>query len=74
MSKKRTMIIIEPDGRIHKEAFMTAPMVCPYCNGHGGFPIDTPNGSDIETCPDCQGSGEVVAMVVIDWKPNTKLK
>lgn len=37
MSKKRTMIVIEPDGRIHKEAFMTAPMVCPYCNGRGGF-------------------------------------
>ena len=46
MSKKRTMIVIEPEGRIHKEAFMTAPMTCPYCNGRGGFRIDTPKGLD----------------------------
>lgn len=44
MSKKRTMIVIEPDGRIHKEAFMTAPMVCPYCNGIGEFRYDTVEG------------------------------
>lgn len=72
MSKKRTMIIIEPEGRIHKEAFMTAPMVCPYCNGRGGFSIDTPEGPDFKPCPDCAGTGEVVAMVTIDWKPNIK--
>lgn len=72
MSKKRTMIIIEPDGRIRKEAFMTAPMTCPYCNGRGGFSIDTPKGPDFEPCPDCHGTGEVAAMVTIDWKPNIK--
>ncbi len=66
------MIIIEPDGRIHKEAFMTAPMVCPYCNGRGGFSRDTVAGSVTDCCPDCGGTGEVVAMVTIDWKPNLK--
>ena len=72
MSKKRTMIVIEPEGRIHKEAFMTATMTCPYCNGRGGFSIDTPKGPDFEPCPDCAGTGEVAAMVTIDWKPNIK--
>ena len=37
MSKKRTVIELEPEGRIHKETFMTTPMVCPYCNGRGFF-------------------------------------
>lgn len=72
MSKKRTMIVIEPDGRIHKEAFMTAPMVCPYCKGRGGFSNETANGPEFDYCPDCEGTGEVVAMVTIDWKPNLK--
>lgn len=71
MSKKRTMIVIEPDGRIHKEAFMTAPMVCPYCNGKGWFYSGEKEPETIP-CPDCEGTGEVVAMVTIDWKPNIK--
>ncbi len=66
------MIIIEPDGRIRKEAFMTAPMACPYCNGRGGFSRDTAAGPVTDCCPDCEGTGEVVAMVTIDWKPNLK--
>ena len=73
MSKKRTMIIIEPEDRIHKEAFMTAPMTCPYCNGRGYFMSEnTPDGPFREQCPDCAGTGEVAAMVTIDWKPNIK--
>lgn len=73
MSRRQTMIVIEPDGRIHKEAFITAPMVCPYCNGRGFFmePI-LPSVDMKKECPDCKGAGEVVAMVTIDWKPNIK--
>lgn len=72
MSRKRTMIVIEPGCRIHREGFMTAPMVCPYCNGRGGFSHETTNGPVFDYCPDCEGTGEVVAMVTIDWKPNIK--
>lgn len=71
MSKKKTMIVVEPDGRIHKEAFATAPMVCPYCNGRGYF-TSTRDDDEAPVCPDCQGTGEVFAIVTIDWKPNIK--
>ncbi len=69
MSTKREIIILEPDGRIHNEAFVSAPKTCRYCNGRGGFPIDTIDGPSIEECPDCEGTGEVQAMVSITWAP-----
>ena len=54
MSKKKELIILEPDGRIRKEAFMTAPMVCPYCNGRGCFMEPLLPGVDVKKdCPDC---------------------
>ncbi len=37
MSQRKEILILEPSGRIHKEAFCTRPMVCPYCNGRGWF-------------------------------------
>lgn len=72
MSRKKEMIILEPDGRIHTEGFASAPMRCPYCNGRGGFPVDTPEGPAEEECPDCKGAGEVYAFVTIEWKPNKR--
>lgn len=71
MSRRKEILIIEPGGRIGKEAFCTGPMVCPYCNGRGWFHTDRPEPErERETCPDCEGSGEVIALVTIDWKPN----
>lgn len=72
MSKKKQIVELEPSGRIHSEAFVSAPMTCRYCNGRGGFPIDTVDGPSIEECPDCKGTGEVIAVVTIDWKPNKR--
>lgn len=72
MSKKREMIILEPEGRVRKEGFCSRPMTCPYCNGRGGFIHDIPGGTHEIECPDCEGTGEVVALVTIDWKPNKK--
>lgn len=71
MSKKREMIILEPDGRIHKEGFCSRPMTCPYCGGNGEF-YGGQKATETIVCPDCQGTGEVVALVTIDWKPNKK--
>lgn len=69
MSRRKEMIILEPDGRIHKEAFCTRPMTCPYCGGKGWFYGDQKDSDHID-CPDCEGTGEVIALVTIDWKPN----
>ncbi len=66
------MIELEPGRRMQKEAFVSASMVCPYCNGRGGFTHDIPGGSYEKECPDCKGTGEVIAFVTIDWKPNKK--
>ena len=69
MSTKKEMIILEPDGRIHKEAFSSRPVTCPYCHGRGYFPA-TKRHSWEKMCPDCKGTGEVIALVTIDWQPN----
>jgi len=70
MSNRKEMIVIEPDARIRKEVFCTKPMTCPYCNGRGGFIRDNAYGQTEDACPDCDGTGEVIALVTIDWKPN----
>lgn len=69
MSQKREMIILEPDGRIHKEGFYSRPMTCPYCNGRGCFDSGQREPETV-VCPDCEGTGEVIAFVTVDWKPN----
>ena len=69
MSKKREIIILEPDSRIRKEAFCSAPKKCPCCYGRGYFPASHEQPWDT-VCPDCEGTGEVVALVTVDWKPN----
>lgn len=69
MSKRKEMIVLEPDGRIHKEAFCTRPMTCPNCGGKGWF-YTLQHEPETEPCPDCEGTGEVIALVTIDWKPN----
>lgn len=69
MSTKKEMIILEPAGRIHKEEFCSRPMTCPYCHGIGYFP-PTKHQPWETMCPDCEGTGEVIALVTIDWKPN----
>ena len=71
MSSRKQIIEIEPATGISREAFAMAPMKCPACNGRGGFcdPFRPP-GKEWEVCGKCLGSGEVVAAVTIDWKPN----
>lgn len=69
MSTKKEMIILEPARRIHKEEFCSRPMTCPYCHGIGYFP-PTKHQPWETMCPDCEGTGEVIALVTIDWKPN----
>ena len=71
MSEKQTIINLVAPGRLHKEGFVSKGHVCGYCRGKGWF--YGPLGTD-ETikCPDCGGSGEVMAVVSVDWKPAMK--
>lgn len=69
MSNRKEIIILEPDVRIHKEAFCSRPITCPYCGGRGWFDSGKLDPETIP-CPDCEGTGEVIALVTIDWKPN----
>lgn len=63
------MIILDPEVRIHRETFCSGPMKCPYCGGKGWFYSGRREPGTIE-CPDCEGTGEVIAMVAIEWKPS----
>lgn len=71
MSNKQTTINLVPPGRLHKEGFVSKGHVCGYCHGRGWFygPLGT---NEPVVCPDCGGTGEVVAFVTVDWKPRTK--
>lgn len=71
MSQRRETIILEPGRRIRREGFCSRPTTCPYCSGRGWF-YTNQQEPEAEICPDCQGTGEVIAMVTIDWGPNIK--
>lgn len=71
MSTRKETVIIEPPMRIRKEGFCTGAMRCRYCGGRGWF-VGERKDSEGERCPDCEGSGEVYAMVTIDWMPVLK--
>ena len=47
---------------------------CGYCQGNGWF-WGTEEGSreDVQVpCPVCEGSGELDAIITVDWKPTNK--
>lgn len=72
MSEKQTIINLVAPGRLHNEGFVSKGHVCGYCRGKGWF-YGPPNKKD-ETviCPDCGGTGEVMAVVTVECKPATK--
>lgn len=72
MSKKQTIVVVEPNKRVYSEAFTTPPVACPYCGGRGYFSHDGADGEYSEACPDCDGSGGVMAIVEIKWIPSNR--
>lgn len=73
MSKKKTMIEVCP-GKLYpggpmRELLMSSGHTCSYCHGNGYFwghdELGHPEKSD---CPVCGGSGELTAMVTVEWK------
>lgn len=71
MSDKQEIIILEPGERLCKEGFFSRPTSCPYCGGRGWF-YSGEHEPETVPCPDCEGSGEVIAFVIIDWRPNKR--
>lgn len=67
MSERKESIDLKAPGRLKKELFASHPQPCGYCHGSGWFwggdrePVKTP-------CPDCNGSGEVRAIVTVEWE------
>lgn len=58
----------------NRENFVSTGHKCDYCKGNGWF-WGTEEGSreDVHvSCPVCGGSGELDAIITVDWKPSSK--
>lgn len=56
-----------------KEVLASTGHRCNYCHGNGWFWGTDDYGESIkEPCPMCGGSGEVDAVVTVEWKPNKR--
>lgn len=78
MSKLINVLRIEPT-RLNLENNAEVVKViaeCPTCNGSGGFRGtkgyhgSAADEEEIITCDRCKGTGQLIADVVIRWKPN----
>ena len=58
----------------NRENFVSTGHKCGYCKGNGWF-WGTEEGSREDMrkpCPVCEGSGELDAVITVDWKPTNK--
>ena len=77
MSKQQHALLIQPplfpkECPVERVEFGGFP--CSYCHGNGWF-WGTEEGSreDVHvSCPVCGGSGELDAIITVDWKPSSK--
>lgn len=84
MSKRKEIIILAApeglspsrsrDGQVAaREMFCSPGHVCTYCKGNGWFWSEDEQGeSTKEDCPVCKGSGELDAVVTVEWKESNK--
>lgn len=77
MSKREEFIkIVAPDYiqpaayRIIKEFLCSKGHTCSYCHGNGWFWNEVQGENIKKDCPVCHGSGELDAVVTIEWKPS----
>ncbi|WP_290083621.1 hypothetical protein [Paramuribaculum intestinale] len=68
MSTMRESIMLAAPDRAGTEHYFSRPQTCRYCGGSGHF---APYGPDDKAsiCPDCNGTGKMVAVVDITWVP-----
>lgn len=73
MSKRRMMIELEPSLVLKTEVFAGTPCMCPMCRGTGVGTVRVKEDGSFELndgpCDGCAGSGEVMAVVTVEWKP-----
>ena len=70
-SMKRTVELVPPQTDIKRELITSPGHVCGYCHGIGHFEPEwyRPYEESIP-CPVCGGSGQVDAIITVEWKPS----
>lgn len=79
MSKIKAKVELEPPFRMNREknreVMVSTGHKCSYCQGNGWTwkaGIHLPGEAERETCPVCNGKGQLDAVVTIDWLPTGK--
>lgn len=79
MSRKLKYVELCPPGymrtgRPNKEVLVSNGHVCNYCQGNGWFWGDDENTHERikKDCPVCGGSGQLDAVVTVEWKAAKK--
>lgn len=66
------MIELSPSLALKTEVLAGDPCECPMCGGSGvGDMKPTDDGFAVteDPCPGCAGTGEVFAVVTVEWRP-----
>lgn len=74
MSVKNDMIQITPPAYVGvgnlKEIIKSNGHTCGYCHGNGFFWSEELRERVKTSCPVCNGSGKLDAVITVDWKPS----
>ena len=64
------MVELQPLRHSSNETLVSVGHLCEYCQGNGWFWGADERGMGVkETCPRCNGNGEVDAIIKIAWQP-----
>ena len=70
---KRTVELRPPSCDRTKEVHTSPGHLCGYCKGVGYFVSPYRDREEEPTsCPVCDGSGQVDAIITVEWKPSKK--
>lgn len=79
MSRIRAKVELEPPFRMNRgknrEVMVSAGHKCGYCQGNGWTwkaGAHPPGEAEREECPVCDGTGQLDAVVTVDWRPTGK--
>lgn len=77
MSGINKQVVLVPPSYMQKgrnrELLISPRHTCSYCHGNGWFWKPDEFGDNIKIdCPVCEGSGQLDAIVTIEWKPSKR--